>query len=545
MNSKRFLSACLAAVLGASALAGCAGGQNAPAAPSSSTAPASSAAAASSGAASGEAAPSGQLKELTIFSDFASNAAKVIKSYEENIVFQTREEQTGVHVTWNHPPAGQASEQFNLMVSSGDLPDVIMYGWDTVTGGALKYVNDGVIINLTPYMEEYAPSFLKLMEENPDARKQIVDDDSNYYYLPMLRLEDKLRVVNGPQIRVDWLNKLNLEKPKTIDELYTVLKAFKEQDPNGNGEADEFPMTGQKFRAGNGIGNLVGAFGTSWDFYVKDGKVLFGPVQPEFKEGLSFIVKCFGEGLIDPDYMLNDRTKQDAKVTGGISGFLYAVQPATFMRTMAESGREPDFLVEGMTWPTGKDGVAYALLRDYNKMAVSPCAAITTKAKYPEETLQWLDYAYSDEGNILFNLGIEGDTFHWEGDKAVYEEKVLHDDQGGYGTFNMALNGWAMSQSTLYHEQLMWQYGYPAAEFWRPADRSLLLPPISFTDEETKRVSKLKTDIDTYVDEMLDKFTTGKEPMENWDAYVSAVNGMGLEELTAIYQASYDRYQAR
>lgn len=541
---RKLLAASLVAALCLASLGGC-GNQE--------TAPAGSAPGGQQpgqGAASAE----GNLKKLVIFSDFSATAAKNIKNYGENAVFQKMQEITGVEVEWNHPPSGQIDEQFNLLVSSGDLPDVILYKWNEVAGGPLKYVNDQVIIDLTPYMETNAPNFSGLMAQHPDAHKQIVDDNGSYYYLPMLRLDDRLRVTDGPQIRVDWLNKLGLEKPQTMEELYTVLKAMKEGDPNGIGKENVFPLTGQKFRAssgignagsGNGIGNIVGAWGVTCDFYQKDGVVKFGPIQPEFREGLTFIAQMFAEGLIDPDYMLNDRTKQDAKVTGGVSGMLYAVQPANFMRTMAESGREPDFLMEGMPWPKGADGVSYALSPTYNNMAVGPCAAITTKAQFPAETLAWLDYAYGEEGNILFNLGIEGDSFHWEGDKAVYEEKVAADGNAGYGIYNMALNGWAMSQSTLYHEQLMWEYGYPAAEFWRPADRSLLLPLVSFSDEDTKRVSKLKTDIDTYVDEMLDKFTTGREPMENFDNFVETVNKMGIEELTGLYQGAYDRYMQR
>jgi putative aldouronate transport system substrate-binding protein len=529
MKSKRVFSCLLASTLVVTSLTACSKGSNTTANPDKSNEP----------------VQTEKLKSIKIFSELGSWAAQTIKNYNENLVFQEMEKKTGVSVTWVHPPTGQTTEQFNLMISSNDLPDVILYNWIDVPGGAGKFVKDNVIVDLTPYMEKGAPNFTKLMKTNPEARKQVVNDEGKYYYLPMLRLVDSLRVTGGPQIRTDWLAKLGMKKPETSDDWYKVLKAFKEQDANGNGKKDEYPLTGQKFRGGNGIGNLVSAWGVSWDFYAKDGKVKYGPVQPEFKEGLTFIARLFTEGLIDPDYMLNNRTKQDEKVTNNVSGALFAVQPSNFMRTMAESGRQPEFKMEGMPWPKSPDGSAYALDSSYIRAVASPCAAITSKAKDPAQILQWLDYAYGDEGNTLFNLGILGDTYTMKEGKAVYAQKVTDNSQGGYGKFNMALNGWAMSQDVSYHQQLMGQYGYPAAAFWKPAKTSILLPPVTFTEDETRKVSKLKTDIDTYVDEMLDKFTTGKEPIQNFDKFVQRVKEIGIDDLTKIYQAAYDRYQKR
>lgn len=488
------------------------------------------------------------MTEMTIFAGMWGKAAQNLKDYNENLTFAEMEKRTGVHVNWIHPPAGQDQEQFNLMIASQDLPDAISYDWyDTnkVTGGIGKFYQDKIIIELTPLMEEHAPNFMKLMEENPEARRQSVDDEGRYFAMPMLRLDDKLRVTGGPQIRTDWLKKLGLEVPKTVDELHEALLAIRNGDPNGNGLQDELPLTGVKFRHGNGIGMLCSMWKTSYDFYVDGSTIKFGPIQPEFKEAITTIAQWFSEGLIDPDYMLNDGTKRSARFTDGLSAMQFAGQPTTLMRTMAESGVEPDFKVEGMEYIPAADGTAYSIDPAYNQFVTNPGLAITTQARYPEQVLEWLDYAYGEEGNLLFNLGVEGDTYTVENGQPRYTEKVTENDNAGYALYHMALNGWAMSQDVRYHVQLMEKYGYPAAEHWRSADRSLVLPPVSFTAEETKTVARLETDIDTYVDEMCDKFTTGKAPIEQFDTYVETVNSMGIEELTAIYQAAYDRYMSR
>lgn len=485
-----------------------------------------------------------KLTSMEVFSELGSWAAQSIKTYGDNLVFQEMEKMTGVKVKWVHPPSGQTTEQFNLMVASNDLPDMIVYNWFSAPGGMKKFVDDGVILDLTPYLEEHAPNFMKLMNEHPEARKQSMDDESRYYCMPMLRLDDPLRVVNGPQVRIDWLEKLNMERPTTIDDWYDMLKAFKADNPSG------WPLTGQKFVGINGIGNLVGAWGISYDMYVDNGTIKYGPLDPKFKEALTFIHQLFSEGLIDPDYMINNREKQDAKVTSGASGVMFGVQPSNFMRTMVESGREPNFVMDGVSWPTGADGKAYSLINSYTYQAETPCAAITTKAEHPGEIVAWLDYAYGEEGNMLFNLGIEGETYTIVDGVGQYTEIITQNEDGlgvsaAMGKYTMALNGWAMAQDVQYHRQLMLPYGYPAADYWRTADMSLLMPRLTFTTEETQQVARLKTDIDTYSQEMFDKFTTGQASLDEYDAFVQRLIDMGIEPLIAIYQAAYDRYQQR
>ena len=485
-----------------------------------------------------------KLTKIKVFTEMGSWAAQSVKNYGENLVFQEMEKKTGVKVDWVHPPAGQGKEQFNLMIASNDLPDVIVYDWFSAPGGMKKYVDDGVIIDLTPSISKKAPNFTKLMNENPEAKKQSMDDASKFYCMPMLRLKDSLRVTDGPQVRMDWLENLNLKKPATIDDWYNMLKAFKAQNPSG------WPMTGQKFTGNNGIGNLVGAWGLSYDFYVDGGAIKYGPMNPKFKDALAFINKLFSEGLIDPDYMLNNREKQDAKVTSGSSGALFAVQPSNFMRTMVESGRDPKFRMEGVSWPTGQAGKPYSLNSSYTYEVVAPCAAVTKKAKNPEEIVAWLDYAYGQEGNMLFNLGVENMTYTMKDGKAENTDLINKNKDGlsssaALGKYTMALNGWAMSQDVQYHRQLMMPYGYPAADNWRTADVSLVVPRLTFTAEETQQVARIKTDIDTYAQEMFDKFTTGKEPLANYDKFTQRLKDMGIEQLTKTYQAAFDRYQKR
>ena len=132
-------------------------------------------------------------------------------------------------------------------------------------------IKDGRIIRLNELIDSYAPNLKRIIESDPDVKKQIALDDGTIYMFPLLKLDAlKLNATSVLIMRQDWLDKLNLKVPTNIDEWYTVLKAFKEQDPNGNGKPDELPFTGNW-----GPGNLTklhdfaAAFGVIGGFRMK------------------------------------------------------------------------------------------------------------------------------------------------------------------------------------------------------------------------------------------------------------------------------------
>ncbi|MBQ3168651.1 MAG: extracellular solute-binding protein, partial [Clostridia bacterium] len=184
---------------------------------------------------------------LTVFMETDVKWSATKNSVAEVGSYQTIMEKTGVNLEFNHPAAGQQADQFNLMIASNNLPDIIYYNWASVSGGPAKYIEDGTILALNDYLEDWAPNFLAYMEKYPDIRKQTVLDDGTYYMLPMIRLDEETGAgtwfkTAGFMIRQDWLTALDLEMPTTISELHDVLVAFRDNDPNGNGEADELPF---------------------------------------------------------------------------------------------------------------------------------------------------------------------------------------------------------------------------------------------------------------------------------------------------------------
>lgn len=490
-------------------------------------------------------------QSLNIFCNIGPNlSAAGGKSFNDCLTFQLLEEKTGCHVEWDHPASGASQERFNLMIASGTLPDAIVYSWGTVNGGTQSYVDDGVIVDLTPYIETCMPNFYKFMNEHPELKKDIVDDNGNIHTIPYIRRDKELCVYQGTRIRKDWLEKLNLEVPTTADELYEVLKAFKTQDPNGNGEADEVPMDGVKFEDnGQGIGNLLWAFGTTYDFHLKDGEVVYGPMLDEFKDGLEYITKLYSEGLIDTDYLTDDRAKMDAKWTQDTVGFGFGYQPSTYYTSMNDGTRE----VIGIGALKAPDGNNYTFNNEYIRQVSYARFAVTSANENVAGTLKWLDILYGEEGIVMGNYGKEGLSFEYVDGEPVFGDYIFNNPNGKtsaqmFGlTCGVQSSNFPMIQTWDFYKQTLQPWGVAAVETWLAddADTSRILPTLSLTVEESEVYTRVMSNVETYMLEEVNKVITGRAGIEEWDAAVEQMKTLGIEEVLSVQNAAYQRYLER
>jgi putative aldouronate transport system substrate-binding protein len=487
---------------------------------------------------------------LKYFWTLDAKAAASMTSYDEVACFKKMEELTGINIEWIHPPTGQEKEQFNLMVASQELPDLIHWDWSTVPGGVSKLISDGSILKLNDLINKYAPNFTKLMEEHPDWHKEAILDDGSYYYFPFIREDESLRLSSGFQMRGDWLEKLNLEIPKNIDEWHSVLTAFKQGDPNGNGQADELPFVaiGQ-----SRVQYFEYAYGIMHNFYRDPDtrKIKYGPMESAYKDYLTTMRQWYKEGLIDPDYAATDTKNFDAKVTGNKGGSYYGMLSGNMGRFLdLMKSKDPSFKLVGVPWPVGPAG------KSYGPMAINAIqpvgTAISAQSKYQKEAVKWLDYCYSEEGKMLFNFGIENESYKMVNGEPVYTDAVLHNPDGlavsdALIRYAMAVSNGPFVQDKRYYPQIL---VYPeqkqTLDTWlKSCDPSLQMPPITLTEEESQRFATIMNEINTYVQEMFDKFVMGQEPLDNFDNYINTLKGMGIEEAINIEQAALDRFNAR
>lgn len=219
------------------------------------------------------------------------------------------------------------NEKKNLAFAAGELPDFFMTNGALTSNDVMNYGQQGQLIPLNDLIDAYAPNIKKFLDANPEVKKSITDPDGKIYALPGVNPVKREASIGRYWINKPWLDNLGLEMPTTLDEFYTVLKAFKEKDPNGNGKADEIPASGS---VSNPISMIVlsalgltesSANGISLD--KSDTKVIYAPEQPEYKEYLIFMNKLFKEGLIDPEYFTQNIQAYRGKAQQGLVGFFF------------------------------------------------------------------------------------------------------------------------------------------------------------------------------------------------------------------------------
>lgn len=485
---------------------------------------------------------------LTLSYWVSNSRPDTLKNYNEMGAYKKLEEITSVKVKFDHPASGEADQQFNLMMTSGELPDVIERIWTSVPGGPEKYIKDNKIVRLNDYIDEYAPNFKKVLDEHPEWRKMVSTDDGSIYAFPFLRQDELNLTFFGPVIRKDWLEKLGLEMPETIDEWHTVLKAFKDKDPNGNGKADEIPFLIDKDSITSNA--FVGAWGVTNGFYHVDGKVQYGPIQPEYKEFLSLMNDWYKEGLIDKEYVATDDKLKDAKVTNDQLGAFMGYSGSSILRYMQLKKDDENFALTGAQYPVFKNGETPIFnLGEANYNGVG--AAISTDNQNIEETVKWLDYKYGEEGFKLFNFGIEGESYEMVDGYPTYKEVITNNPDGKSMSEALALYvpaGWSgpFVQAKEYAEQYNnLPEQLEALENWKKGSNERVMPLVTPTQAESDEYASIMNDIGTYKSEMINKFIMGEEPLDHFDKFVETIQSMGIDRATEIQQDALNRYNDR
>lgn len=481
-------------------------------------------------------------KTLTAFGSISENQIKgKAESRADLLPYKLAEEKTGCKVEWTSPSNTAKTEQFNLMIASGNYPDLILNYWNSATDGVKQYADDGVIVPISDYLD-YMPNFKKYIAENPEIAKQFTEPDGTIYYAPSIRKDPELRTYVGPTIRKDWLDKLGLAMPTNTDELYEVLKAFKTQDPNGNGQQDEIPFAGIGGDSWSfGIGNILGAFNAHYSFYIKDGQVVHGMMEDEIKPGLAYLAKLYKEGLIDPDYLINDQEKYDGKILNDRSGFFFGVQPTTYYKTLNDGTK----LLAGVPY---FGGTCYN--QEYKVDLCGEQVAISSACENPEGAAKYLDWFYGEEGMETMSFGIEGKTYHKvDGKRLIDEDYVFHNPDGLDSpvvcamTYFSSYANFAGFQLWELYSQTLAPWGRDAIEVWNTsADTTNALPPLKFTPEEIKEMSGDLTTIVTYVSEQFNSIIIGRRTVDDLDAIRSELNKMGMEKVLKLYNDAYTRY---
>lgn len=453
-------------------------------------------------------------------------------------VFKKAEEMTNVHLTGAASKAATDSEQvFNIMMASDELSDII----HTQKNNAIKYGMEGAFTPLNDLIEKYAPNISKMLKEDPEWKKHLTAPDGNIYFISFL---GDGKAAMGYYIRQDWLDKLGLTQPKNVDEFYEVLKAFRDRDPNGNGIQDEVPMFARLY---TGVIQLVNLFGARTDWYVEDGKVKYGKMTPEFKTGISNVVKWYGEKLIDQEFFTrggNSREEMLGNDIGGVTRDWFA-STSTYNQKLAE--KVPNMNFVAMDPPADINGKVW---EESSRVVYSTNGwGISYSNKHPEETMKYLDFWFSEEGRRLMNFGIEGVHYDMVDGKPTFKPDLLTGEKPILQVLNQdgAQIEVGFKQDFAYEKQWL----SPEAEeaMQRYSDNGYIceqFPNLSFLPEEQKTINTKLPAITTYIDETLQRWILqGQNPEQEFDEYLKKINSLGMSEVIDAYQKAYDRWKAQ
>ena len=438
--------------------------------------------------------------------------AALAPNFGEMEMVKRIEKDTNVHIEWSNIVEKDYMEKKNLTLASGNLPDVF-YGSRFSDVELMKYGKDGTIVPLEDLIDKYMPNVKALFDKKPDLKAFCTAPDGHIYSLPGGEEfgDGQGRIGSNPDfifINKVWLDKLKLAVPTTLDEYYNVLKAFKTQDPNGNGKPDEIPLTFLNGWWTGDIGYLFGAFGTPDKMYqpddrtyiehlnVKDGKVTFAATEPGYKEAISTFSKWIKEGLIDKEaftyemaaYFAAGKTKDER-----LGSFIWWEE-----NEIVGADRAKDYIV----LPPFKGMV----VKNNNGSPWGRNSAVITKAnKNPEVTARWLDHLYEPFISAQIAWGPIGEIFDEVDGKLVYKtlpegvnageirQKV---SPGGVGFVSAEVLGSSVAMEERAKERIK-----RINDYFVPQMEKDYYPTIFYMENELDRISVIKPEIQKYVNQ--------------------------------------------
>jgi len=448
-------------------------------------------------------------------------------------------ENTNLDLDITHLLVADAKEKRSLLLNSGDYPAVFYKGGFSADDLEKYGAQEGIFIPLEDLIREHAPNLTAYLDAN-NGWNYITSSDGSVYSLPNINIqycsEDMTYWLNWV-----WMDQLGMKEPTSFDELYEVLKAFKENDMNGDGDANnEIPLA--CYTGGASPRTLLCYADYGWDsktnLIVDDTGVSYLPIDERYKEFLAYLAKLYKDGILYDQCYTADSASITAMGNEGLLGSFFGWGAHPVVGDNLTTGLDSNYLIltpfQDGTYPIGT-GYKVGTL------------TLTDKCKNPEIIIAWADQFYSEEGGILATMGVEGETY-----------KILED-----GTWNWILDGnYGDTVGKVRDHTANGGTQFPAKwpDFWYDkmspevgsevylneqriksgSHGKVLLPTMRYTTEQTEELAGLVVAIKAYMDEYEANVVTGKLDLEDsWEEYLNTMKAMGAERVAEIYSDVY------
>ena len=464
-------------------------------------------------------------------------------------IMKELEEKHNIKINWQVYYNSDWTEQKSLLLASGDLPDAF-FGSICLTETDIAQ-NKDYFVELTDGIEKNMPNLTAIFEQEPELKAAAMNRDGEIYSL-VKKLPLRPKVANSMYINKEWLDNLGLDMPTTYEELADVLKAFKEQDADGDGDPNnEIPYTNAGSLAGD-LSNLLAPFGTivsrTGNFMQIDesGNPAFVPITDHYKEAVKWAHELYASGCLDQEYFTQDTSMASAKRMaegGSQTGLVFA------WTADAEMGENSDqfVLCEAVAGPDGKRYVESdpTFLDIGNRELV-----ITTQCKNPDKLLQWADDFYTDLVSLQTYYGSIPNQVEDKGD-GTYEVLIPSD-----GT-TLDTSAWSFSMRDFGPKYMTEEFqgkvilpdsqgdGVKLAQDETNAKYAsdIAFPVVSYTTEQLTTLASLTTDINDYASAQYAHWVVDGGIEEEWDAYLAQLDQMGLQDVLAIHNDAYAAYK--
>jgi len=466
------------------------------------------------------------------------------------------EEKFNIKLSFVTAPTNDSEAAIGIMLATNSMTDIIHIpsAYDTFLVRPDQMFTDGQIIDLNTVADSI-PNFLKIIEENPVLYKNVSNDAGNMLYFGMPIYEAEIGMSGGMMIRKDWLDMLDLPLPNSLDEFLDALRAFRDNDMNGNGEDDEVPFCGTQGSL-QVIGNMIGIQEMFSMVGGSGGKVVFGPFEEElYKKRLTVIATMAQEGLINANYYNFDMSMRDTWIAEDRIGaaFTGLGNLDRWNNLMAD---HPTFLLWPLDNPVQEDGNRYFDRTDLSKAMQHNVSVISTNAKDPARCAEFMDYFYTDEGHMLQTFGVEGITYNMDGGFPVFTDLILNNPDGlGIGDAQgkyIGVPGACTFQDIRVWAQLsLTTPGSRQANMrtWTDTfteNTNTPMPPAMMNEDDAYEYATIMADLRTYILESVAKFTTGEWDIEaDYEQFVSTCRTLGAEKALELQIKAVTAWQNR
>ncbi len=461
---------------------------------------------------------------------------------------------TDVPITWETMAKVDGANVLRQQIAAGEFPQVVI-GNTFQPADISQFAANGIILPIEDYINEKdTPNIYKLFQERPEIRAALNAPDGHMYTLPGLKEFMPNYIENIMYINKTWLDKLNLEVPTTLVELKEVMKAFKEKDPNGNGKADEIPMTFQTSSSSAYPEVLLSSFGVAtkfgtWDSWltVQKGEVKFTPIMKEWRQLLQYYRDLYAEGLLDLEAFTHDGSQFNAKLQTPVSTIGVIWSNANPMLNADEYIAIPPLSADGKIKPVWRIHPGYIGTKDF--------LVIFNSCQNPANVIKWADKFYEVDHSIMNAFGEDApnSTLSFDEKGNVVWNELPEGKYFASYLYQCVLVGgipcW-LPEDLYGSEKMPWMEGQEAQmEVYNMYETYLdpeTWPRPYYAVEEADRLSELTTDIFNLTETQRAKWVCGQEELNDasWKKYVGEMEKMGVQEMVDIYQAAYDRYQA-